>query len=486
MAKTKNNIKMKKYLIPLLLAFCCTNIAFANKTKSAAGYKIDIDAPQLKNETINLGMYYYGKLYSKDTLTLNDKGQGSFIKNKPLHEGMYTIYFLGSKVVDVLVSNEQNFKVKIDTTDLVYKVFVTGSEQSEGFQNYVKFISSKRAEVEKISKQYESALKGKDSIQAQKDQQEKINAIDKEVEAYQTNIIQTYGDKALGVMLKALVPAKIPEITAENDSIRKREEYYANRRHFFDNINLSDPRLLYTVFLPQKIDFYMQRMLPQIPDTLTAEAIRLIEMSKGDTLTYKNMLTNMLNYAVKSNLMGMDGLTLRLSEDYYLSGKAPWADSTLLANLEREVKKTKYNQIGAVAQNLFVETFEGKKINLLDMPQDYILIYFFEPSCGHCKKETPVLHDGVYQKFKKNNFFEVFAFYTHTDKEEWKKFIDEHKLHDWTNVWDPQRTSYFWHYYDTTVTPGLYLLNKERKIIAKKIDKDTLDVILESEQKRNF
>ena len=475
---------MKKYLI-LLLALCCTNIAFAaSKTKSPAGYKIDVDAPQLKNEMVYLGMYFYGKLYSKDTVQLNDKGQGSFIKDKPLHEGMYTIYFMNSKVVDMLVSDEQDFKVKIDTTDLVNKVFVTGSEQSEGFQNYVKFISSKRTEVEKISKQYESALKGKDSIQAQKERQEKIDAIDKEVETYQANVIQTYGDKALGVVLKALTQIKTPEITAENDSIRQREEYYYNRQHFFDNINLSDPRLLYTVFLPQKIDFYIQRMLPQIPDTLTTEVVKLIEMSKGDTLTYKNMLTNMLNYAVKSNLMGMDGLTLRLAEDYYLAGKAPWADSTLLANLEKEVKKTKYNQIGTVAPNLFVETFDGKKINLLDMPQEYVLLYFFEPSCGHCRKETPVIHDVVYQKYKKDNFFEVFAFYTHTDKEEWKKFIDEHGLHDWTNVWDPQRTSYFWHYYDTTTTPGLYLLNKERKIIAKKIDKDTLDMILENEKKR--
>ena len=476
---------MKRFLTIILLAFCCANVAFANKTKSPVGYKIDIDAPQLKNQTVNLGMYFYGKLYSKDTLTLNEKGQGSFIKDKPLHEGMYTVYFLGSKVVDVLVSDEQNFKVKIDTTDLVNKVFVTGSEQSEGFQNYVKFISSKRAEVEKISKQYETALKGKDSIQAKKDRQAKIEAIDKEVEAYQANIIQTYRDKALGVVLKALVPIKTPEITAENDTIRQLEEYYYNRWHFFDNINLSDPRLLYTAFLSQKIDFYMQRMLPQIPDTLTTEAIMLVEKSKGDTLTFKNMLTNMLNYAVKSNLMGMDGLILRLAENYYLAGKAPWADSTLLANLEREVKKTKYNQIGTIAPNLFVETFDGKKINLLDMPQDYILVYFFEPSCGHCKKETPLLHDGVYQKYKKNNFFEVFAFYTHTDKEEWKKFIDTHGLHDWTNVWDPQRTSYFWHYYDTSTTPGLYLLNKERKIIAKKIDKDTLDMILEAEKKRN-
>jgi hypothetical protein len=49
------------------------------------------------------------------------------------------------------------------------------------------------------------------------------------------------------------------------------------------------------------------------------------------------------------------------------------------------------------------------------------------------------------------------------------------------NVWDPKRESYFWHFYDTSTTPGLYLINKERKIVAKKIDLQTLDMILEKE-----
>jgi len=481
---------MKRNVILLLMLTCCLSFVFANRSarnaRTQTGYKIDIDAPQLRNQTVYLGMYFSGRLFARDTALLDNRGRGSFQKNTPLHEGMYAIYFLNNtRVIDILISDEQRFRVQIDTTDLVNNVFITGAEQSKAFQNYVKFISSQRAEVERISQQFEAALTGEDSIQAQEERQEKIAAIDRAVRAYQENIVQMYGNKTLGVIMRALMPVEIPEVTAENDSIRQQKEYLLNRKHFFDNINLSDPRLLHTAFLPQKIDFFMQRMVPQIPDTITTEAVRLIEKSKGDTLTFRNMLTNMLNLAVRSNMMGMDRLTLTLARDYFLAGKAPWADSTLLANLEREVRRVQHNQIGALAPNLRAETLDGRMINLHDLPQDYILLYFFEPSCGHCRREMPRLYQELYQKFRENNFLGVFAFYSHIDRDEWTNFIDEHGMHSWTNVWDPRRTSNFWYFYDATVTPSLYLLNRERKIIAKKISLETLDMILEAEKRRN-
>ena len=182
--------------------------------------------------------------------------------------------------------------------------------------------------------------------------------------------------------------------------------------------------------------------------------------------------------------MGMDRLILTLARDYYLAGLAPWADSTLLANLDREVRKIQHNQIGDIAPNLIMETLDGRRIRLHDLPQDYILLYFYEPNCGHCRRETPLLYRELFQRFRENNFFEVVAFYSHIDREEWENFINEHSLHTWTNAWDPQRRSNFWYFYDTSVTPSLYLINRERRIIAKKVDITTLGKILEHEQSR--
>jgi len=470
---------MKKYLITISTAFLCVIAAFSAPKAATGSYKIDIEAPQLKNDTVKLAMYFYDKIYVRDTVVLDSKGKGSFQKQKKLDEGVYVVFFSASKYFDVLIGDVQQFKIQIDTTDLVNKVFITGAEQSEKFTTYIKFLDVQRSKAESINKDYE---KSKDDPTKKAALQEKMQELDREVTAYQQNIIDTYGNKTIAVVVKAIKPVEIPKFENEPDSTAQIKRYYYNRFHYFDNVNLSDQRLLRTNILPPKITMYLDKIMPQIPDTLTDAIVALVEKSRGDTLTFQNMLGQMLNYGIKHKMMGMDKVTLTLSEKYYLSGLAKWADSTLLADLEREVRKIKYNQIGANAPNLKMEKFNGTKIDISNITSDYVLLFFFEPSCGHCKKETPLLHKNVYEKYKQYpNFFEVIAFYTQTDREEWKKFLDQHNLYDWVNVYDPERASYFWHWYDTSTTPGLYLLNKERKIIAKKIDLETLDKILEYE-----
>ena len=56
-------------------------------------------------------------------------------------------------------------------------------------------------------------------------------------------------------------------------------------------------------------------------------------------------------------------------------------------------------------------------------------------------------------------------------------------MQNMTNVWDPERTSFYWYWYDTSSTPMIYVLDKNHKIFAKKIDADTLKLIFEHELK---
>jgi len=468
---------MKKIL--LFLAMCIASQAGATKgvnaeaTKKNDAYKIDIVAPQLKNHPINLGVYFYGKLYSRDSVMLDSKGMGSFQKEKSLPEGMYVVYYSNSNYFDVLISDDQTFKIQIDTADFSKNIY-SGAEQTAAFADYVNYLASSREQVKHINEKY---AKEKDEP-LKKAELEKIDGEVKEKIKYLKN---TYGDKTLGVFLKATEQVEIPDFESiQNDSIKRVTKYYWYREHFFDNLNLSDPRLVYSPFLAPKVDYFIEKMVPQIPDTLNAEIVKLVEKSKGDTLTFQNMLSNMLNYAVKSNLMGMDRVTLTLSEKYYLSGEAYWADSALLAQLKTEVSKIKYNQVGDPARDLVVETLEGERLRVSTLPADYILLFFFEPTCGHCKVETPKLYKDVYQKYR-NESFEVVCFYIQQDKDEWREFIDKNELYGWKNVWDPNRESYFWYFYDVSTTPGVYLINKDRKIMAKKISVETLDEILSRE-----
>ncbi len=67
-------------------------------------------------------------------------------------------------------------------------------------------------------------------------------------------------------------------------------------------------------------------------------------------------------------------------------------------------------------------------------------------------------------------------------------YVNAHNL-EWLNVWDPYNTSNFRNNYDIYSTPVIYLLNKDRKIVAKRIGVDQIvqmmDNLSKDEKKSN-
>jgi thiol-disulfide isomerase/thioredoxin len=107
----------------------------------------------------------------------------------------------------------------------------------------------------------------------------------------------------------------------------------------------------------------------------------------------------------------------------------------------------------------------------------YIVLYFWETDCGHCKIATPMLYD-IYKKHKDKGL-EVFAVYTQNKKQEWINYIND-KGYNWINTWDPNNTTYFRLFYDIYSTPTVYLLDENKKIIAKRISVEALGKMLDS------
>ena len=462
--------KKSKFLqsVVLLLSLFC---GFTVTAKDH--YEINLNVKGLRNDSVFLAYYFNGKTYKCDSTKLNEKGIGKFSANKKLDEGIYIVYFNGSKYFDLMVGNEQNMTLKIDTSDFL-KNQILGSAISADFNDYQHFMTAMNKERIELVDRYKS--KKIDSTKYVNT----FSGMTEKVEASQKAILSNHSGDFLGAYLKGCMPVETPEYKELPDSIRNRARYQHYKHHYFDNINLSDPRFLRTPYFPNMVDQYMSKTLLQDPDTLAEAAFELIEKSRGDSLTFQVMTTKMINYGISSKMMGMDGLWYKIAERYYFTGEAKWADSTWVENLRKEAKKIRFCRIGMQARELTVRDSMDRPVKLSEVPDEIVLVYFFEPSCGHCKKTTPILHDSVYTKWKGKGF-EVFACYTQTDRKEWMDFVHKHHLENWINVWDPYRESWFWDSYDVSATPGMYLLNKDRKIIAKKIDTETLDMILEEE-----
>jgi len=178
--------------------------------------------------------------------------------------------------------------------------------------------------------------------------------------------------------------------------------------------------------------------------------------------------------------MGHDAIIVKLADDIYLSGKADWVSNDFKDDLKKEVDRMRPNLIGKKAQDLVMDSYKGMFVSLYDVEKEFTILYFWEPDCGFCKETTPKLK--AYYDNAKNQGIEVFSVCTTADKTKWKKYIEDNKL-DWINGWDPERRTNYGLYYNIESTPMIYVLDRNKAIIAKKLSVDDIPSFIDTYRK---
>jgi len=449
-----------------------------------AQHNIKIKIDGLKDTTLILGHHFNQKMYVNDTININSKGEGFFAGKDLLPQGLYVMFLPDKTYFDVLIGSDQDFSVNTKSTDLLNQLIINGSVESKNFCEYQKFLSNKQATAQKTQEKLELIKSNPDSTKILQDQLQNLST---EVTTYWNKAIANNPGTFFELFLKAIKEVEVPDFKAENgvanpDSVIQWKRYYYYKEHYFDNMNLTDGRLLRTPFFANKVDQFFTKTLFQIPDTLTHESIKLIEKVKSNKEMFQFILQYLFNMANESKLMGMDEMTLELGEKYYLSGEAPWADTTFIKSLSERVEKIKPNLIGKIAPDIKLQSNTGEFYRLSELNATYTILVFWEPSCGHCQKELPKLHDEVFKNYKDKGI-KVFAVYTQLEKELWEKFITEHNLTDFINVYDPYNQSRFRDLYDIYSTPVIYILDRNKKIVAKRIGVENIAGFLDFEIK---
>lgn len=448
-----------------------------------SNYAIKVKAPELKMDTLFLGHYYMGKLYVQDSLSLDKKGVGVFTADKKLPEGMYVLYLKSGNYADLLIGDDQVFSIQLDTAQMAQSLQIEGAEQSAEFAEYARFLTAKQSELNSLNSLYKEASEAEKETLTQQ-----MNALSTQVKEKQQTLIQKYPNGMVGVFLKGLMVPELPAWTdslncANVDSCKAMHRYLFYKNHYLDNLNLSDVRIFRTPYIANTLNTYLDKVLLQINDSIIPSALQMIERSRGNDTTFQIIANHVLNYSVKSKIMGMDNLLVEVGKRYYLSGLATWTDSTLLANLTSEINKIERSLVGMEAHNIPLSDANGQYRYLYDMGGSQLtVLFFYEPSCGHCRKTTPILAEFA-KKYKDDPRIKIVAVYMLEDQKEWQEFMEKHDMSALVNVWDPKRVSNYWYWYDTSTTPMMYVMDKDHKIFAKKIDVPTLEMIAKHELK---
>ncbi|MFB6340232.1 TlpA family protein disulfide reductase [Saccharicrinis sp. FJH62] len=444
-------------------------------------YDIEIRTNGWKDTTMILGYYYQGEdMLVADTFNIDKHGKAIIKSDTLLPNGIYTAYFPNKTFFDILLGQDQTLTISVDTADFINSQVIKGSSESEAFAAYHKFMQGMQKKRTDLISHYRPLIQNKDSLAVAKQKLQELN--DKVSEKWDTDY-KKYQGTFYGTIIKSFIPVKYepeqtPEYKALSDSVKALKRYYFEANHYFDNTDLTEPGLWRTSFYKERITHYLDKVLIPQPDSITPYALRLIQESKPDKTCFRFMATTVLNFAVKSDIMGMESLSVAVSKKYYLNEDAYWADSTLLSKLAELVAKEEHTLLGKTAPDLVMEDWqEGyKSLHQVDAP--YTILIFFEPNCSHCKVIVPEVYEKIWKKYEDKGLA-VYCVYTQTNREEWEKFINDKELYGWTHVWDPYNQTNFRYYYDVSVTPRIFLLDKDKKIIGKKLGVETLDLMLD-------
>jgi thiol-disulfide isomerase/thioredoxin len=459
-------------------------IASATLNAQETGHEIKVVFKPFKNEFIYLGHYQGKQLPIIDSVFLNEKSEAVFKGPNKLSEGIYLIGYPNKNgFFEFLIGKQQHFSIAADTANQLSNIKFVNSLDNVLFNDYQKFMMAKGNETEEASRSLSASTTKADSAKWN----EKIKEINTSVQQYRSNVLKNNPDAMISFLLKAMKEPEIPENEkqASSDSLFAYRYY---KTHFWDGVNFFDDRLLRTPFFESRVDKYFEQLVYPQADSVIKEIDWMMSYASINPDMQKFLLLKFVNRYLNQKYMWEDAIFVHLYEKYFSNKNYSWLTEAGKKTITDRAYSLMANIFGSPAADIDLPDLLNKKTSLYSVKADFVLVALWDPTCGHCKEVLPKL-DSMYREKWKNYNLKIYAMAKETDgkKEDWFSFIDKHKLQDWVNVYyskeaDNSRINSgipgYSQLYDVKSFPTLYLLDKDKRIIAKKLSFEQIDEVL--------
>lgn len=445
---------------------------FSLQIHAQDAYKIKVKLNQYSDSILYLVNYYGNTNQLKDTAYL-EHGSFVFEGKKALPGGIYMVVTKDRKYFEILVDQQQKFEVETSYPDFVNTAKFKNTKDNDQFYSYMKYLGKQELEKKNLDNKYAN---DKDN-EAYKKQ---LTAIGENVKSYKLQIMKDKPKTFLAAILKASqepdIPTELPldkEGKPDSSYIYK---YY--KQHFFDGFNFADERILRTPIYANKLKKYFTKIVLQHPDSLIKEADAMIAKAKPNKETYKFCIWYFTYVTETSQIMGLDAVFVHLVNQYYKTGEAYWVNETVLNNIVERANTLENLLIGKPAPNMIMIDTNNDLKSLYALKADFTVVLFWDPDCGHCRHEIPIIRDWMKENAAKYNT-KVFAVCSDTSLVKWKNFLNKNDIRDWFNVNGTRSATKNYHdLYDIISTPTIYILDRQKKIIAKRVGADQMEDII--------
>lgn len=481
-ADPKSAVKSNQPVAAAAPAAAAKTIDARNVGRAPGKYSIKVKLKGFKNVDIFLADNFGDKQYFRDTCRLDANGVGTFTGSPKLQRGIYMVVFPGMDgYYELPITDDQEFYFEADTLMDETTVKVVGSLENEAFAEYQKL----RAVNGKLRYQLEQEMKkakseGNDAVA--KGLKTEIDTLIAQDSRFRDAYMAKNPGHLLTKLFKAFKQIHIPENPNPADSMFAFRYFKA---HYWDNVDFSESGLIRAPqgLLTAKLNDFMDRISYQDPDSLVASVDQAISKTIPYTETQKYFIQYLTNKYQDKKIMCMDNVTIHLIHKYYCEGDAWWYDDTAQKRkMCEDARKSLPTLCGKTAPDLKMADTLGKYHRLYENLGLYTILFFYDPTCGHCKEVIPVVNK-VFQKHKMNGI-KVYAVSTENQYDEWRKMMRSRpELQEWINVCRTDRYfpwPIFKQDYNIVANPTIFILDAQGRILGKKIHEDQLEFFIES------
>jgi hypothetical protein len=458
---------VRQLLTTLLLLIICKFTIYSNVLDTC---NLSIYATSLDNKYLKLGYYYGSKTFLKDTIFIHKTAETKY--ENQLHSGIYFLIFPDSSLFEFMIDEGNQFVINVTLKNNSYLCSIKGNPVTEAFdsyQNELKVLSSTLDSLYSIQK-----ISGGDSMEVADKKQifetkEKILTLKKKYsELFTGSLLSNY--------INALIPLDIQELGpkestgGDTDELISKFKFY--QKHYLDNVDLNDKRLLYTPILSEKINFYLDKIISQNPDTIASEIERIFNLTENAEVKKFIIENQFEKYSPQKYKPVNEYIYASLIENFYLNGKTPWASTEQLLALTKEFKQIKPTLLFQYAPEIKLPHASNDSLSLYLTNAHYTILFFWEMECPYCTKIIKELNKTT----SKYNYLSIKVFTVSLDanKEQWNEFVLKNMPKAWINTIETNKNAIVGKY-NITRTPVMYLLDKDKKIINKNFTIPELD-----------
>lgn len=487
---------MKRKLSLLLLITCVLvgNIHAQkgknnNATKPKDGHELIFNVKDCNTKKMYLVIHFGEKLIIKDSITPVSSGKYVFRGNKKYDDGLYSLVSEEKRMLlNFIIDRNQFFEYNLDTTGNVVNYTVVNSPENEEMLKFQK----RSGLAGKLANEWRKKItefEGKGQTDSVEFYQNMLMGVNDEMLDFINNeIIAQHPDYLFSKMQKSYMNIDVPEFKNEDGTVDIMAQATYYRTHFWDNFDLGDSRFIYIPsFEPKLKEYFLKLIYHQESDTINKYVDMFIAKTVTDTFMY-HYCVDWLSYNFEtSKIIGHDAVFSHIAHNNQLAGKCYWLDEDIISKYEKRIKRIDPVLIGKKAPELIIPDTTlsddpSHWISSYHLNKPYTIIWFYDPNCPTCKKESTELR-AVYDSLEvigKRNF-EVYAIGNDDTIDAWKKYVRENK-HPWIQVGGNKGNIDYLDYfgiYDTG-NPAMFVLNSRHEIILnKRIDMHSLPKFLE-------